>query len=131
VGLGPRRPRRGFKQKTVVVTVIVVLADGVFSQAHGTAGPRAGAVVRHETGVVRASERGAKTAKPEFVRQAQRALRDLGYSPGPIDGIVGPQTHAALAKYQDAEQLPVTGELDLETMARLDIYRRLFRARAS
>src|SRR5439155_380799 len=67
----------------------------------------------------------------ESVRKAQRALRDLGYSPGPIDGIVGPQTHAALAKYQDAEQLPVTGELDLETMARLDIYRRLFRARAS
>jgi peptidoglycan hydrolase-like protein with peptidoglycan-binding domain len=115
----------------VVVAAIVVLADGVFSQAHGTAAPRAGAAVRYETGGARASERGMKIPKPQFVRQAQRALRDLGYSPGPIDGIVGPQTHAALAKYQDAEQLPVTGELDLETMTRLDIYRRLFRARAS
>ncbi len=113
------------------MATIVVLADGVFCQVHGVAAPRSqGAVVRHDTGASRAPERGAKTTKPQFVRQAQRALRDLGYYPGAIDGIVGPQTHSALAKYQEAEQLPVTGDLDLETMTRLDIYRRLFRARA-
>jgi hypothetical protein len=113
------------------LTAAIVLTGGVFGQAHGTTQSRGqGAVVR-QPGVPRFSEHAAKAPKPQFVRQAQRALRDLGYSPGPIDGIVGPQTHAALAKYQDSEKLPVTGVLDLETMARLDIYRRLLRARAS
>ena len=113
------------------MAAIVVLTDGLFSQAHGAAPPQSHwVVVRHEA-PAGPSEHGARTPKPQFVREAQRALRDLGYDPGPIDGIVGPQTHAALAKYQGAENLPVTGELDSETMARLDVHRRLFRARAS
>jgi len=70
---------------------------------------------------------GAQTQRPPFVLEAQRALRDLGYHPGPIDGTFGPQTRSALEKYQRAEKLPVTGQLDAETMQRLDVYRRLFR----
>lgn len=69
----------------------------------------------------------AQTQRPPFVREAQRALQDLGYHPGPIDGTFGPQTRMALEKYQLAEKLPVTGQLDAETMERLDVYKRLFR----
>ncbi len=68
-----------------------------------------------------------RSQRPPFVREAQRALRDLGYHPGPIDGTFGPQTRTALEKYQLAEKLPVTGQLDAETMERLDVYKRLFR----
>jgi peptidoglycan hydrolase-like protein with peptidoglycan-binding domain len=68
-----------------------------------------------------------KTDRPPFVREAQRALRDLGYHPGPIDGTFGPQMRAAVEKYQLAEKLSVTGQLDAETMERLDVYKRLFR----
>ena len=57
-----------------------------------------------------------------FVREVQRALRDLGYHPGPIDGTFGAQTRMALAKYQLAERLTVTGQLNAETMERLDVY---------
>ena len=32
----------------------------------------------------------------DFVEAMQRALRDAGFSPGPIDGIMGPKTEAAL-----------------------------------
>ena len=69
----------------------------------------------------------APAQRPPFVREAQLALRDLGYHPGPIDGTFGPRTRTALLKYQIAEKLPVTGQLDAETMERLDVYRRLFR----
>ena len=68
-----------------------------------------------------------RAARQPLVREAQRALRDLGYDPGPIDGLFGPRTRTALAKYQTSERLPVTGDLDAITLERLDVYRRLFR----
>jgi len=67
------------------------------------------------------------SARQPFVLEAQRALRDLGFDPGPIDGICGSKTRAALEKYQLTEKLPATGELDGLTLERLDVYRRLFR----
>lgn len=67
------------------------------------------------------------TSEPRFIREAQRALRELGYRPGPIDGVVGPRTHGALVRYQRAERIPVTGYLDAETMVRLDIHERVSR----
>jgi len=70
--------------------------------------------------------RDAQAQRPPFVREAQRALRDLGYHPGPIDGMFGPQMRMTLEKYQVAEKLPVTGQLDAGTMERLDVYKRLF-----
>lgn len=63
---------------------------------------------------------------PRFVREAQQALRELGYRPGPVDGVVGPRTKEALARYQRSEKIQVTGRLDSETMVRLDIHERLF-----
>ena len=42
------------------------------------------------------SEAGAKTA---HVREVQQALAAAGFDPGPIDGIMGPRTKAALRKY--------------------------------
>lgn len=73
-----------------------------------------------------ALSREAAPPSPRFVREAQRALRDLGYQPGPLDGVVGPRTKQALVRYQQAERIQVTGRLDSETMVRLDIQERLF-----
>ena len=38
-------------------------------------------------------------ATPERVRELQKALLETGNDPGPIDGILGPRTKAALRKY--------------------------------
>jgi hypothetical protein len=38
-------------------------------------------------------------ARTSHVREVQQALVDAGYDPGPIDGIMGPRTKAALRKY--------------------------------
>jgi len=67
------------------------------------------------------------TSQPHFIREAQRALAEMGYRPGPIDGVVGRRTQGALARYQRSERIPVTGYLDAETMARLDIHERVSR----
>jgi hypothetical protein len=45
-----------------------------------------------------ASPAGAKSS-PAHVREVQQALLDAGLDPGPIDGVMGPRTKAALRKY--------------------------------
>jgi peptidoglycan hydrolase-like protein with peptidoglycan-binding domain len=52
-------------------------------------------------------------------KNAQQALQAKGYNPGPIDGIHGPRTSAALRDYQKAEGLNVTGQMDGDTRAKL------------
>jgi peptidoglycan hydrolase-like protein with peptidoglycan-binding domain len=56
------------------------------------------------------------------VRAAQQALRDKGFDPGPIDGIHGPRTSAAVRNYQKAEGLTATGRLDEQTRDRLNVH---------
>lgn len=41
------------------------------------------------------------------IRDLQATLRSLGYDPGPIDGLTGPKTRSALAKFQSDNSLPV------------------------
>lgn len=53
------------------------------------------------------------------VRSAQQALRDKGFDPGPIDGVMGPRTSAAVRDFQQKENLRVTGQLDAETRSQL------------
>ena len=57
--------------------------------------------------------------QPTSVLEAQIALARHGISCGPMDGVVGSQTRAALRAYQEAENLPVTGQLDAVTREHL------------
>lgn len=54
------------------------------------------------------------------IREVQRTLRDKGYNPGPIDGVMGRQTKDALAKFQTDNNLPI-GNLNLKTLDALGI----------
>ena len=45
---------------------------------------------------------GSSAAGDESVRQLQQALKDKGFNPGPIDGIMGPRTQAALDQSKQA-----------------------------
>ena len=55
------------------------------------------------------------------ILEAQIALDRRGISSGPIDGAVGSQTRAALRAFQQQERLPITGELDADTLQRLTL----------
>jgi Putative peptidoglycan binding domain len=54
-----------------------------------------------------------------LVRDAQVALRDAGYEPGRIDGVMGPRTQAAIREFQQSRGLPQTGTLDATTQQQL------------
>ncbi|MGZ0654397.1 L,D-transpeptidase family protein [Coraliomargarita sp. W4R72] len=53
--------------------------------------------------------------------ELQMALAREGFSPGSIDGSIGTQTRQALSAYQQAQQLPLSGEFDFATQAKLQI----------
>jgi hyperosmotically inducible protein len=55
------------------------------------------------------------------IRAAQEKLKEKGYDPGPIDGIWGPRTAAAVSEYQRKENMTVTNRLDAETLGKLDV----------
>lgn len=44
--------------------------------------------------------------------RVQSRLADEGYDPGPIDGVIGPQTRDAIAAFQADNGLSVTGSVD-------------------
>jgi peptidoglycan hydrolase-like protein with peptidoglycan-binding domain len=53
------------------------------------------------------------------IGQAQERLKALGFTPGPIDGVLGPRTKAALRRYQAQHGLPATAVLDEATRTSL------------
>ncbi|HKZ07286.1 MAG TPA: peptidoglycan-binding domain-containing protein [Methylomirabilota bacterium] len=55
------------------------------------------------------------------VRQAQEALKSQGHDPGPIDGVMGPQTQQAIREYQRSQNLSETGRLDAQTAQKLGV----------
>jgi hypothetical protein len=55
------------------------------------------------------------------VTAVQTELMQLGYYGGPVDGIFGPSTRDAVAKYQIAKKLEVTGSLSADTLQSLGL----------
>ena len=61
-------------------------------------------------------------SQPRPVMQAQVVLDRLGFTPGVVDGKLGLSTRNAVAGFQEANGLPVTGQLDAATKTALAQY---------
>ncbi len=57
---------------------------------------------------------------PDQVKAAQEQLRSAGLYNGPADGMMDPDTRAALARFQQQNGLRQTQSLDQQTLARLN-----------
>lgn len=55
------------------------------------------------------------------VRRVQEALQRRGVDVGPIDGLLGPRTRAAIAGFQQQNGLPPSGQPDDATLTALDL----------
>ncbi|MBE7424996.1 MAG: peptidoglycan-binding protein [Ideonella sp.] len=66
-----------------------------------------------------APELGACIVDPTL-RAAQRTLESAGFEVGPIDGILGPRTQAALRAFQEKQGLSRSGKLDAPTQKALE-----------
>lgn len=57
-----------------------------------------------------------------YTKQIQLALKNAGFDPGAIDGVMGSRTRKAIRYFQKANNLPITGKIDKNTWARLRKY---------
>ena len=56
----------------------------------------------------------------EAVRELQVALQETGHNPGPIDGVFGAQTEAAVKAFQEDRGIGVDGVVGLITWRNID-----------
>jgi len=62
----------------------------------------------------------AAPASPrELAAQVQELLAQLGYDPGPADGMPGERTRDAIRKFETDRGLPAAGEISPELLAAL------------
>ena len=54
------------------------------------------------------------------MKQVQTAVGKLGFDPGPVDGIYGPQTVRAVAAFQEANGLANDGIVGTDTAAKMN-----------
>ncbi|MEM1318341.1 MAG: peptidoglycan-binding domain-containing protein, partial [Pseudomonadota bacterium] len=65
--------------------------------------------------------RSASSSGNSMVLKAQTLLNQRGFDVGTPDGLAGPQTRKAVRDFQRSAGIPVTGEIDRETLRALDI----------
>lgn len=53
----------------------------------------------------------ANRNRREIVSSIQQDLKRLGFDPGPVDGVDGGKTKAAIKRYEESAGLPVTGNV--------------------
>lgn len=58
---------------------------------------------------------------PDQVKRVQHKLRELGFDAGPVDGILGPKTKAAVKQFQTSQSIPATANLDDKTIPALGL----------
>src|SRR5260370_545379 len=91
-----------------------------FSSTRNPVGQRPAAAANCEREYNNAPDNGAPVADTT-VQAVQTELTQLGYYNGPVDGIFGPTTRDAVAKYQMDKQLEVTGSLSPDTLQSLGV----------
>lgn len=67
------------------------------------------------------AEKKAPAKASEEIKKLQEALKAKGQDPGPIDGIMGAKTRAAIKAFQEASGLKGTGSLDDPTAEKLGV----------
>jgi peptidoglycan hydrolase-like protein with peptidoglycan-binding domain len=73
-------------------------------------------------GMSQSEQRQAGGMSSDTVRKAQQALKDKGFDPGPVDGIMGPQTREAVKKFQDKQaNMKGSGQLNQQTLSALGV----------
>ena len=100
------------------------------SASESSKSQQAGETVVREQGAGQKDQQGGYDLDPtgpkqshdeNTVRKAQQALKEKGFDPGPVNGVMGDETREALKEFQKANGLSATGMLDEKTKKELGI----------
>ena len=103
--------------KTICRGLAALLAAGLFLAVTGPIGNNVGFVISQAV----AAHHEKVTYSFSVVMRVQRVLAAKGYDPGPVDGLFGPRTAAALKAYQRDNGMPASGVLDDKTRRSLGL----------
>ena len=103
------------KFKLIIAAITAVLSAG----AYAAAGESATQQRQSQAGQDRSMSQAQSSV---MVRKAQQALKEKGFDPGPVDGMMGPRTQQAIKQFQESQaNLKPTGKLDQQTLAALGV----------
>ena len=119
----------GAAMVAAVVALTLALSNSHSSQAPTTTGPSASTSAPANPATPSNPANPANPSHPvtpvqpsASVMQLQRQLGQLNYYEGPVDGLMGPQTIAAVQDLQRQAGLPQTGQMNAATQAALANY---------
>jgi hypothetical protein len=126
-GNGPSRFRTWALVVGAAVAAAIVALAAVLAFSHSTATPAAtpsasASAPAGGTTPVTPSHPVTPVQPSAAVMQLQRELGQLNYYEGPVDGLMGPQTIAAIKDLQRQAGLPQTGVMNSATQAALANY---------
>ena len=107
-----------FTPKKLAAAIAMMAAGTVFA-AENQVSPSSTSGATAETSQAPAApskSKGSATAD-ESVRQLQQSLKDKGFDPGPIDGIMGPKTQAAQQQAQASSSAQPSAATDTSQQA--------------
>jgi cytoskeletal protein RodZ len=118
---------------TIIAAALIILAAVGLTRNHATTSTPAASASTSAPAASTASSAPASPAQPTTptspavtpsasVEKLQQQLGQLNYYEGPVDGIMGPQTAAAVKDLQRQAGLPQTGTMNAATQAALDHY---------
>ncbi len=102
-----------------VALSLLTAACGTRSGGTSSAGAGAGSTRPPAAAHPRAANAETLAVSRDAVKQIQSNLQAQNFYHGPIDGIIGRETRAALANYQQSQGLPRTAVLDERTLQTL------------
>jgi hypothetical protein len=106
-----------------VVALALALTNSHSSPAPTTTGPSASTSAPANPANPATPSHPVTPVQPSAaVTQLQRQLGQLNYYEGPVDGLMGPQTIAAIKDLQRQAGLPQTGQMNAATQAALANY---------
>jgi len=119
----PRAKRTAHLKATHMKRVAHTRAAQRFAQMRGIQGSTHGVAHLRQQGMQGqnfAQARQNQNLSSDQVKGAQEQLRSAGLYNGPTDGMMDPDTRAALARFQQQNGLRQTQSLDQQTLARLN-----------
>ena len=113
-----------FVSIVAVAGAVSLLSAPVGLQAAGERQPAAGQERQQSPAAGQQQEQhkgSAQQLSQEEIRQVQQKLSEMGHDPGPVDGIWGPRTQAAVKEFQQQKDIQATGQLDQKTLSELGV----------